>query len=230
MSSLALWRRHAYMDTMAKLIRNVPTLLLVLALGACAGRPFSADVTTFHRFGGNATNGSFVLIPLQEQNRESLEFASYASLVANALTARGLRQVDRLEDADYVARLDYAIGAGTVQSRSVPVYGAYPDQYSVVRGRTADGEPFSARVFESGGYVPLGYAQEAQTVYRRSLSLDILDGPAWRTGSIRKVYEGRSISVGPEAELARVMRPLIDALFVDFPGPTGMTRTVVLPD
>jgi len=203
---------------------------IVLGLTACGSPPFTADVTTFHRLGAEPTRGTFFLIPAEERNAISLEFTSYASLVVNALQARGFRQVANIEQSDYVARLDYAIGPGVVQSRSVPVYGHYPDQYSVVRGRTADGKPFSAQVFESGGYVPLGYTQETQIVYRRTLSLDILEATAWRSGQSTKVYEGRSVSVGPEAELARVMRPLIEALFVDFPGPSGATRTVVLSD
>ena len=110
----------------------------------------------------------------------------------------------------------------------MPVYGYYPDQYRVIRGRTTDGEPFSARIYESGGYIPLGYTQDIRTVYRRSLTLDILEAGPWRQGQTKKVFEGRVVSVGPEAEVGRVVPLLIRALFADFPDPSGTTRTVVI--
>ena len=201
---------------------------LLLALGACAPQ-FSADVTQFHPQPGPEPQ-SFILVPLDKAKGDTLEFASYASLVVNALQARGYRQVDTAPDAEVVVRLDYGIGPGMTESYSRPVYGYYPGTYHTVHGRTSDGRRFSARVYDHGGYVPLGYAQESRVVYQRTLTLDMVDAAAWRRGQTEKVYEGRVISVGPSAELAQVIPLMVRALFVDFPGPNGTTQTIVLPN
>lgn len=201
---------------------------VLLGLAACANPPFSAEVTGFHTLAPSKTPRSFVLLPAHEAKNTSLEFASYATRVVNELQTHGFRQAGSLRQSDYVVRLDYGIGAGMTESRPVPVYGYYPDQYSVIRGRTDEGEPFSARIYESGGYIPLGYTQDIWTVYRRTLTLDILEAGAWRQGQTKKVFEGRVVSVGPEAEVSRIVPLMIRALFADFPGPSGTTRTVVV--
>ncbi len=201
---------------------------VLLVLAACASPPFSAEVTGFHTLTPAREPRSFVLLPSDEAKRDSLEFASYATRVVNELQTRGFYQAGDLGQSDYVVRLDYGIGSGTSESRSVPIYGYYPDQYRTIRGRTAEGKNFSARVYESGGYVPMGYSQDTRTVYRRSLTLDILEARLWRQGRTKKVFEGRVISVGPEAEVGRVVPLMIRALFTEFPGPSGTTRTVVI--
>ena len=221
---------QTYIGTMRKYLAAIILVPVLLGLGACASPPFSAEVTGFHTLPPSLAPQQFVLVPADETKTGSLEFASYATLVVNELQARGFRQAGSLGQSDYVVRLDYGIGAGTSESRSVPVYGYYPDQYRIVRGQTPEGKPFSARIYDSGGHVPLGYAQETRTVYRRTLTLDILEAAPWRRGQAKTVYEGRVVSVGPEAEVGRVVPLMIRTLFADFPGPSGVTRTIVLPD
>lgn len=210
--------------------RNLAAVLIVpllLALGACAPR-FSADVTQFHPQ-PEPEPQSFILVPLDAAKGDTLEFASYASLVVNELQARGYRQIDNARDSEVVARLDYEIGPGMTETYSRPVYSYYPGTYHTVWGHTSDGRRFSARVYDHGGYVHTGYASESRIVYRRTLTLDMVDAAAWRRGQTEKVYEGRVVSVGAAAELARVMPLMVRALFVDFPGASGTTYTVVLP-
>ncbi len=212
-------------------MRYLAVFLLVpvlLGIAACASLPFSAEVTGFHTLTSSPAPRSFVLFPADEAKSTSLEFASYATRVVNELQTRGFLQAKGLGQSEYVIRLDYGIGAGTSESRPVPVYGYYPDRYSVIRGRTAEGEDFSARLYESGGHVPLGYTEQTRTIYRRTLMLEFLEAGAWRQGQTKKVFEGRVVSVGPEAEIGRVVPLMIRALFADFPGPSGTTRTVVI--
>ena len=215
---------------MRKRVAAVLIAPLLLALGACAAPRFGAEVTQFHTLGPSPAPQSFVLVASDQAKGDTLEFAAYASQVVNGLQARGFRQVDSARQSELVARLNYQVGPGMTESFARPVYGYYPDVYSTVRGRTSEGKPFSARVYESGGYVPLGYAEESRIVYQRTLTLDMLDAAAWRRGQTRKVYEGRVVSIGPAPELARVVPLMVRALFVDFPGPSGATRTIVLPD
>ena len=78
-------------------------------------------------------------------------------------------------------------------------------------------------------------------VYQRSLRVEIdrLGGAAGSApagtpagpgaaGSAR-VFEARAVSEGPSASLAPVMRAMVQAIFEDFPGPSGKTRTVSVP-
>ena len=215
---------------MPKRVAAVLFVPLLLALGACAGPRFGAEVTQFHTLAPSAEPRSFVLVAGDEAKAGTLEFASYASMVVNELQARGFRQVDNARQSEFVARLDYGISSGMTESFARPVYGYYPDVYSTVRGRTAEGKRFSARVYEGGGYVPLGYAEERRIVYQRTLTLDIVEAAPGRRGETQKVYEGRVVSIGPAPELARVMSLMVRALFIDFPGPSGTTRTIVLPN
>jgi len=203
-------------------------VFLAVMLGGCAGPGFVAEVTQFHTLPERIEGTRFVLVPADEAKGDTLEFATYASRVVDALEARGFRQVARVEDSDVVVRLDYAIGPGTAESIARPVYGYDPSRVTHVSGVTRSGERFSARIYESGGHVPLGYVNETRIVYRRTLILDMFEAAQWRRGRTKKVFEGRVISIGPEAEPARVIPLMIHALFVDFPGPNGVTRTIVL--
>ena len=51
-----------------------------------------------------------------------------------------------------------------------------------------------------------------------------------RTGDNQSVFEGRAETVSHTNDLTRLVPPLIDALFTGFPGNSGETIRVRLPD
>jgi hypothetical protein len=169
-----------------------------------------------------------MVAPADKAKNASLEFESYAQRIIAEFQARDFQQAGRLEDSNLLVLVDYGTDSGTVESRKVPVYGYYPGQVHRVHGVTSEGQRFSAYVYDSGGFVPLGYTERVRTLYQRNLSVEIVNAEAWRQGRTVKSYEGRVVSMGPEHEIAMVMPLMIRALFVDFPGTSGATRTIVL--
>jgi len=208
------------------------TVVIVLALlsgSGCAGPRFVADVSQFHEWPERENEKRFSVVARDKNKATTLEFAAYARRLAAELEKRGFQQTKDARQSDVVMLLDYSVDIGTVESYPVPVYGYYPDEYRLVHGVTRDGKPFSAHVYHSGSYEPIGYTQETRTIYKRTLDLDIVVAKDWRQGKTVKRYEGRVVSVGLEQELVTVVPKMIEALFRDFPGVSGTSRTVVLP-
>jgi len=205
-------------------------IVLVFLFGSgCAGPRFVADVSQFHEWPEREQERRFSVVARDKTKETTLEFAAYARQLAAELEKRGFQQTRDARQSDVIMLLDYGVDSGTVESYPVPVYGYYPDQYRLVHGVTKDGRPFSAHVYDSGSYEPIGYAQESRTIYKRTLDLDIVLAKDWRRGKTVKRYEGRVVSVGLEQEFVAVVPKMIEALFRDFPGVSGTSRTVVLP-
>jgi hypothetical protein len=90
---------------------------------------------------------------------------------------------------------------------------------------------------------PIGVGGGSDTAqYQRSLTVQIdrlapgsndrpaaaAPSPGQSSGGTR-IFEARAISEGESASLAPVMRAMVQAIFQDFPGPSGTTRVVRLP-
>jgi hypothetical protein len=203
----------------------------MLVLAGCQSSHFAAQVSQFHRLPRNGEGLTFMVAPADKAKNESLEFETYAQRIVAELQARNFSQADHLEKSELLVFVDYGTDSGTVETYAVPVYGYYPDEFHRMHGVTSEGKRFSAQVYESGGFVPLGYTERVRTLYRRNLRVEIVNTEEWRRGRTVKSYEGRVVSMGPENEIAMIMPLMIRALFLDFPGTSGATRTIVLdPD
>jgi hypothetical protein len=71
----------------------------------------------------------------------------------------------------------------------------------------------------------VGTREISQTGYTRVLRLDIVDKQALAEGNIKKLYEGKVVSSGFSDQLVKVLPEMVKALFEDFPGQSGSTRT-----
>jgi hypothetical protein len=74
-------------------------------------------------------------------------------------------------------------------------------------------------------YGVVGTRETSQTEYMRVLRLDIVDKQALAEGNIKKLYEGKVVSSGFSGQLVQVLPTMVKALFEDFPGQSGTTRT-----
>jgi hypothetical protein len=74
-------------------------------------------------------------------------------------------------------------------------------------------------------YGIVGTRETSETRYTRVLRLDIVDKQALTEGNIKKLYAGKVVSSGFSAELVQVLPMMVKALFEDFPGQSGSTRT-----
>lgn len=206
--------------------RFAPRLLVVavaaLALSACVNsRYVTADITRFHTLPAAAPVGqTFAIVALDRGQEQSLEYRQYADLLNAKLTALGLKQAaGGPGEADYVVTLDYGVDGPTpdVRTRNTSV--------NVGMGYGWGGR----RNWGWGGfaYDPF-YDNDTTTenIYTRHVELDIYRGKTYATPKPERVFEGRALSEGVNGQLLPVMPYILDALFTDFPGASGTTKTV----
>ncbi len=191
------------------------TVVTVLLLGACA-RHVETQVTRFHE--GALPAGRTVAIRPTDPAREGPEFRTYANMIADEFVKLGYKLAAPEEEPDLEVLVDYGVDEGRVKIETRPGY-AYP-YYSFYLGYF---HPYHYGFFYPYAFDPFFYGPEieSQTVYTRRLALKIRDR---KTGEI--VFEGRAVSEGPTRELNLVMPYLVEAMFRNFPGESGVTRLV----
>lgn len=182
-------------------------------LAACASK-IESDVARFHRMDQAVPEGTFTVVPKDEAKVGSLEFEQYASLVRGELVKLGWTPVNAANASDYVVEVDYSISDGVqvIRSRPTAYYGYYG----------GFGHPF----LHSHFFYPYGYGDYdsySYTVYTRKLNVDIFRStPKGR----EMVFEGRAESVGRDNRLPEIMPYLVQSMFTNFPGESGVTKRV----
>lgn len=193
---------------MRKQIGTMIAMAVALLIAGCASS-FQSDVARFHQL-PRPSGESFVIVPKDDNKRGSLEFAQYSAQIAQGLTAQGYQQAAQGATPDLIVRVDYGIDDGrtAIRSYSSGFYGGHPYYYS----------PW--------GWGPPGFYDRdirSYVVYARRLEMDI-EKPGGE-----RLFEGRVISEGRDNRLPEVMPYMIEALFQDFPGRSGMTQHVKIP-
>lgn len=201
----------------------------LLTLGACA-TPFQAKVSRYQQL--PAPRGQTFTIRADDPRLDnSLEFASYASRVADRLGQLGYVQAARPGAADMVVTMNYGVDRGRERVRSVPGsgfggYGAWgPYPYAVGPW----GHPYwgyGSRAYIRGFYDPFWFDRdelESYTVYQSELDLRI-DRPAGR----ERLFEGRAQAQSTDNDLTTLVPNLIEAMFTGFPGNNGETVKITV--
>ncbi len=181
--------------------------LFVLLLCGCQQR-IAATVTRFNTLPPAPINQSFTIVP-QGLQVGNLEFQHTAALVAAALQRYGFRPVPPggSAPADLVVLLQYGPAGARTQ---IIDYG--PGWYGPGR-------------YPGWGFPPY----DIYTLYSQFLEVDLADGPAWRRGEPRMVFQGRAFAETGVQEFNVVVPYLVQALFDRFPGISGETITVTVP-
>lgn len=210
------------------IVRNLMLIALAAALSACT--TVRSRVSTFHKFDGRPLP-SFAIIAYQEQVN-SLEFQTYATVVRENLIERGFKEAPA-DRADVAVFFDYRIDDGRQVAYSYPLWGQTGTQstytagsaYSIGNSTYIQG---TTRSIPRYGVVGAGVA--SATLYRRVLRLDMIDREAsLRQSRAEKVYEATVVSEGTTEDLPTVMPFLLKALFEQFPAASGSVRTVNIP-
>ncbi|MGK2285492.1 DUF4136 domain-containing protein [Pedomonas sp. V897] len=202
-------------------IGKVVAGVMLLFLAACASQ-IKTDVARFHRM--PAPQGeSFRVVAMDPKKQDSLEFATYAEYVAAEMVKQGYTRAQDAGSATLEVRVDYAVSPGQEKIATRPGTSIAPYYYSWHR-----------RVFYPwgwGAYDPFwgGPFTEPEiysyTVYTRSMTMDIVR-PGAEGGNTVPLFEGRVVSVGKDNRLPEVMPYLVQAMFTDFPGTSGVTKQV----
>jgi hypothetical protein len=191
--------------------------LAALALSACVSpRYVTSDVTRFHTLPAAPSGQTFAITALDKEQEQSLEYKQYADMLNSKLTSLGLKQsAGGPSKADYAVTLRYKVEGPTpdVRSRSSSVSVGY-----------GFGGP---RWGWGGSYDPFhDHYSNTQQVYVRRVELNIYKGATYGTPTAERVFEGRALSEGLNGQIVPVMPYILDALFKDFPGASGSTKTV----
>lgn len=191
---------------------RITNLIVVVGLGlfaAACTQSFKSDVARFHKL-PEPTGETFLIVAKDENKKGGIEFSQYAGLVRARLMDVGYRAVTEGEP-DLVVRMDYNMSDGDERIRSRPGIG-----YGVGYGYAF--HHYSHPFWPGYGF----YSSDTYsvTVYTRKLEMDILraDGEV--------LFEGKAISVGRDNRMPEIMPYLVQAMFANFPGESGVTKVV----
>lgn len=210
-------------------------ILMAFLLGACASS-YQADVTRFHDL-AQPGGESFIVIAKTEDKKGSLELQSYARLVSERLRVEGFAPAGEATP-DLIVKIDYRISPPMKQTRRTtgyPFYGGFYSHwpgYGYGYGYGYGGYPIyyypygyyrgfgSAFGYRHGYGAAFGYYNYdySYTVYDRVFEMEI------ERNAGEKLFEGIASSIGRERELVKVMPVLIEAMFTEFPGQSGVTQ------
>lgn len=195
--------------------RYIVPLLPLLALGFLGGcaSTFTADVTRFHDL-PPVTAQTVQIVAKNPDMQDTLEFQKYADMVGARLEAQGYRAPQAGTPSDYIAGIDYGVGEGRQALRD-------GDSGSSVGVGVGGGSRGGLNVGVSTAFMISG--GDGDSVYVRRLYMDLT-----RRSDDTRVFEGRAVSEGRTPDLGKIMPYLLDALFTDFPGRSGETRTIKL--
>lgn len=204
--------------------------LLALVLAACS-TAITARVTVFHELAPLPQGAKYAFIQSKAQ-QGSLEHKAYEDMVRQQLAKYGFREV-AVKEADLAVFLSYEIDNGKEVISTYPIFGqtGVSSSYTYTNiYRDFDGRPNYARAttyFPSYGIVGTGTAFDV--VYTTRVQLDLLSRPLLDQGKTLKLYEGKVVSSGAGSQMNEVMPYMIRALFLEFPGNSGTTKTVEIP-
>ena len=171
-------------------------------------------------------------MPLQsgypEETNRSLEFSSYRSKFEQNFKTVGF-SIASAEKADYIAFVSYGIDTGTIVTSlvSTPVYGQTGGGTTYTSGTVSTYSggygSYSGTNYTMPTYGVVGSSTSSvqSSVYKRQLSVDIVESSTLETDNPSKVYEGRLTSAGSCGAMNEVIDELIQALFIKFPNGSG---------
>ena len=218
----------------------------LLALSACAtGLP--TQVSRFQAM--PAPQGqTFIIQPSDPNERGGLEFARYADHVRRHLTNQGYVEAPTPQSASFVVTLDYGVDQGREKVVTYPGFGRGGLGYGGFGyGRFGYGglgyrglhRPYYSRFGYFGrAYHPFYYGWDdpfysgfdypevrSYTEYTSFLDMDIR-----RTGDGQALFEGSAKARSRTDELQVLVPNLIEAMFVGFPGRSGETVRITVPN
>lgn len=221
-------------------------VLAVLVLAGCQQNQIVTQINSVHRLPDRGDGRSFVVVPSDPAMRETAEFSRLAELVAAGLAQNGYTRFAVAQQAraarptarrapDMIVALGYSIDGATIQ--------VYPAQFALAGGGMAY---YSGWARGSIGYVSydaLGQVADTFDVIdsairtgryvRRELVVGIGDNrqaprPRPNPPAPTPLYQAQVVSAGSIDDPGQIVPVMIRALFQNFPGVSGETRTVVV--
>ncbi len=205
--------------------RIVVAMTVLLGLSACASTKYVvSDVTRFHALASMPSGQAFAIVAVGSEQEQSIAFRQFGDLINARLSALGMKQFSGTAGpggADYVVTLEYDAQGPTpdVRSRSSSVSFGF--------GYGNLNRPFGYGFGYSPFFDDFNYTETRQ-MFTRRVSLNMYKGATYASGPKERVFEGRATSTGLNSQVETVMPYMLDAIFKEFPGQTGRTRTVAV--
>lgn len=219
------------MSRLRQLLRLAAPLAL-LAVAGCA-QNFAARVSRFQQMPA-AQGQTFVIRAADPAQEGSLEFTSYAQLVAGKLTALGYRPATSGDTLNLVVKLGYGVDRGQQKVRTTPssrfngCWGYYDPWCGGFGywGRTYRYYGYYPGFYDPFLFGPSGFNNdvESYTVYTSELDMRID-----RADSGDRVFEGKARAQSLNDNLPYLVPNLIEAMFTGFPGNSGETVKITVP-
>jgi hypothetical protein len=170
---------------------------------------------------------SFVVVPMNPSDMGGLEFSRYAELVAQRMQMQGYARAASINQATMLVRVGYGVDNGHTEVVSDPFYGGY-GRYGY--GGFGFGRGWGGRGYHWGWNdpfwgAPYGGGVRSYTYYVSELDLDIR-----RKVDNASLFEGKAKARSRTDELARLVPSLVDAMFTGFPGRSGETIKITIPN
>ena len=216
---------------------RIVAIALLLGVAACT-TPFEARVNRFQAL--PAPQGQTYAIQARDPAKAGgLEFATYAGLVRQRMNTVGFVEASSPAAASLVVNLDYAVSQPRERIETRPGFGYGGFGYGGYGGFGGYGRGY--RGFGYGGFGGFGYGGfgyggfydpffSSPEVYSVTQFNSYVALRINRVADNSSVFEGRAETVSRTNDLTRLVPPLVDALFTGFPGNSGETVRVRLPD
>jgi hypothetical protein len=203
------------------------TWIVFLALLAGACTHIQSNITVFHDLDAGIAGTTYKMVPFKDQVG-SLEHRTYEQIVKQELNARGFVEVP-IQQAAVVVFMSYGIDVGKQVVTSYPIIGqtgvSSSQTYGTVQNYGGYGTYSGSKIY-TPTYGVVGTGVGSRTDYTRFLNLEIIDKTTISEQRIDRRYEARVISIGTSSQMVAVLPSMIKALFEDFPGQSGSTRSV----
>ena len=205
---------------MKRLTLSITAFCLVMLTG-CAST-IRSQVTAFNEWPAALPDNSFVFERNKTQD-QSLEYRSYENLVRNEVSRLGLTEAAPGKQPALKILLDYSLSVSDLRVIQ-PVY-ADPFFY----GGGFYGRGFYGRSYYGMGFDPFWGAPlvtyQDRTFQLNNRQLHVLIS---RYGDGKSLYDVKVMSRGENPSMSAVMPYLVKSAFADFPGRSGITRTIDL--
>ena len=203
------------------MIKNIFNYLsclgLLIFLSSCASNKFIVSDVTRHHSIMNNFRGSFVIEPAKNNDR-TLAFLSYAEMVSAQLENIGLTSlVSNDQKPDYIITLDWEIEGPSPDFKSRDSSFFYSFGY---------GGPYNNLGY-GVGYPYTGLSKTKQ-LYVRRVNLVIYKSNKGLIDGADRIFESTAVSTGSKSQINPVMPFIIAAIFNEFPGDSGSTKSIKL--
>lgn len=208
-----------------KYLKTIPLLMVAIITG-CAHSHVVTNHTAFY-VDSYSPKGSISVVSGEADINSSLEFSEYKKKFENKLSMSGYKIEQDPNKADYIALVAYGIDDGKTSTVSTPIFGRTGGGTTYSSGTVHGSEgsvDYNATSYTMPTYGLVGSSTGSVITYNRAIALDIVEARSFKSGQPKKVYEGRTKSIGTCSVIVEVFDEMLEAMFSDFPGKNARNR------